>query len=231
MTKSDISGREYAPYSGITETCLIAGKSGMIYPGVRLENISFPLSISSMQGAICSCLGNGDQPAAVLISGKKPELYDQWVKEFGLDEPKSLPADAPVYDPFISEADDMAESLKELAKNAVTTHSDFPVSALLETDKGLVAGVNVEVEAWALGLCAERVAIFRAVSAGVTEFKKISVYAPKGDYSSPCGACRQVLAEWMPEKRITLHHGDGTQSGHFISELLPYGFTSKKLIS
>ena len=229
MTISNYSDRVYAPYSGITETCLIAGKSGMIYPGVRIENIAFPLSISAMQGAICSCLGNGDQPAAVVISGKKPELYDQWIKEFNLDEPDSFPDDAPVYDPFIAEIEDIAESLKELAGKAVTTHSDFPVSALLETDRGTVPGVNVEVEAWALGLCAERVAIFRAVSAGVTEFNKIHVYAPKGDYSSPCGACRQVLAEWMPRERIALYHGDGTRSGHFISELLPFGFTSKGL--
>jgi len=229
MKLNELKKHNHSPYSKTLEICVVVGKSGMAYPGVRLENISYPLSISSVQGAICSCLGNEDQPVSVLINGEKPELYQQWISEFNLNELTELPDNITWYKPLISKVDDISGYLEKLAEKAVTTHSSFPVSALLKVDDGFIPGVNVEVEAWSLGLCAERVAIFRAVSAGYKNFDRISIFAPKGDFSSPCGACRQVLAEWMNDKKVELYHGDGSKSQHFVSQLLPYGFTSGAL--
>lgn len=200
----------------------------MFYPGVRIENIAFPLTISAVQGAICSCLGNGDQPEVLFQKKPYSELQDWWTHEFSLQVKHTLPDSVDLYSPLI-EVSDLHESLNELSTKTMTPNSDFPVAALLQVKEGYVAGVNVEVSAWSLGLCAERVAISRAVSAGYNEFESLHIYAPKGDFSSPCGACRQVLAEWLPDKQIELHHGDGTCSRHYTSHLLPYAFTTESL--
>lgn len=221
--------RVYSPYSDTVEYCIVEGKSGIHYPGVRVENISFPLTISAVQGAICSCLGNDDEPAILYQPEPVSELLSYWLDEFELSHSKKLPASFNIFDPLLSNTIEPVQVLNDLIKKSRTQHSNFPVAALLEVDDGYISGVNVEVSSWALGLCAERVSIFRAISAGYREFRKITVIAPKGDFSSPCGACRQVMAEWMPRKQVELHHGDATISKHNIAQLLPHGFTSGSL--
>lgn len=221
--------RVYSPYSNTIEYCVVEGKSGIHYPGVRVENISFPLTISAVQGAICSCLGNGDEPEIIYQPEPASELLHYWLDEFDLSIKNELPANLNLYDPLLSITSDLESDLEELAQKSHIRHSNFPVAALLKIEDGFISGVNVEVSSWALGLCAERVALFRAISAGYREFEKIIVSAPKGDFSSPCGACRQVIAEWMPRKQVELHHGDATLSTHNITQLLPHGFTSGNL--
>lgn len=221
----------YSPYSGNKgDWCVVAGKSGTLYPGVRVENISFPLTITALHGAICSCLGNGDQPEAFYSESDNVELQSYWAGHYNLSRLSRPPGAEKLYDPFLAETGQEDTVLKRLTDSAVVPHSDFPVSALLYTGNGIVPGVNIEVDAWALGLCAERLAIFRAVTAGAGSFSKLQLYAPKGDFSSPCGACRQVLMEWMPGKNVELHHGGNTLSTHKIMHLLPYAFSSSKLV-
>ncbi len=230
MNINQLYKNAYAPYSDFKKDwCVVKGSSGTFYPGVRVENISFPLTISPLHGAICSCLGNGDQPVSFFADTASSELVKYWVDQFQLSELTVMPEKIDLYTPFHTELEKGDTMLEDLISSAVTIHSDFPVSALLYTEYGVVPGVNVEVDSWALGLCAERLAIFRAVSAGAKSFHKLSVKAPKGDFSSPCGACRQVLMEWMPDKVIELHHGDHTQSTHRIVDLLPHAFSSSKL--
>lgn len=233
MNKSrNISTRSYAPYSGQKEVCYVTGASGLYYPGVKIENISYPLTISAVRNAICSCLGNGDQPVGVVWFDGFPELSDFWITEFDLNVTDQLPSEIKMFNPFISVEDESAEILNELDKmcgQAVTPNSDFPVAALLKTDKGWIGGVNIEVSAWSLGLCAERVAIARAISHGCTQFDLIHVYAPKSEFCSPCGSCRQVLNEFMADKEIELHHKDRSHSRHFINHLLPFGISTNFL--
>jgi homotetrameric cytidine deaminase len=222
--------RVYSPYSDHkSEWCVILGASGVAYPGVRIENISFPLSISSIHGAICSCLADGDRPAAYATDTDELELETYWADQFSMKRLESIPNSTSVYDPLIKDIKEPEQELEKLTHQAVIPHSDFPVAALLETENGFVPGVNVEFESWALGLCAERVALFRAVTHGYTEFNRLLITAPKGDFSSPCGACRQVLMEWMPRGSIKLHHGDGSHSTHYTSDLLPFAFSSSNL--
>lgn len=220
----------YAPYSHSEEYCLVEGKSGLFYPGVRVENISFPLTISAVHGAICSCLANGDQPVSIYQDEPHSELLEFWIGEFNTKRLKSLPDSPTLFDPLLPRGSDINNTLKELAKNCVIPHSNFPVTALLETPDGYIPGVNVEVSAWSLGLCAERTAILRAITAGYGDnLGRLHIYAPKGDFSSPCGACRQVMAEFMPREQVVLHHGNQTSSSHFVKDLLPYGFTGSTL--
>lgn len=232
MTLDTLKKSVYSPYSTTNkknEWCIVIGKSNTAYPGVRIENISFPLTISSLHGAICSCLGNGDQPVAYYKESEEMELEPYLREEYALNILSAFPETAVWYDPLLPLTTDTDKALDKLIGQAVIPHSDFPVSALLETPEGYIAGVNVELNSWALGLCAERVAIFRAVSHGFSEFTKILINAPKGDFSSPCGACRQVMMEWMPGGKVELHHGDESISTHNVTDLLPHSFSTSKL--
>ena len=221
--------KAYSPYSGTEETCIVEGKSGFHYPGVRIENISFPLTISAVQAAVCSCLANNDIPIKLYQELPESELKQYWLEQFNLNASNSLPQNPNWFDPVLDKNINVIDTLEKLCSKSVTIHSDFPVTALLETENGFVPGANVEVSAWSLGLCAERVAVVRAISAGLGDFKTMHIYAPKGLFSSPCGACRQVLAEHMPDKPVELHHKKDSLTRHLTNHLLPYEFVTKSL--
>lgn len=232
MLEKTLLERSHVPFSGQGSACLIEGKKGFLYPGVRLEISSFPISISSVQAAVCSCLANQDEPISVKWFGNKPELFDFWCDLFRLSEMKKQAESLSLYDPMISTSDpDIL--LQTLLDFAVTPASDFPVSALLEIhvndQTAWVPGVNVEPGPWSLGLCAERVAVSRALSAGYDPSGIMKIHAPKAEFSSPCGACRQVLFETMPNYDLELFHGDGSRSRHTVFDLLPMSFLSTSL--
>ena len=86
-------------------------------------------------------------------------------------------------------------------KNAIAPYSNYLVGAALETSDGTVVyGCNVESKAYPTTLCAERVAIFSAISSGHKEFKWLSVATKDGAY--PCGSCRQIIAEYLGDAPI-----------------------------
>lgn len=226
---TEIEEFSHIPYSNTSEYCYVLGTSGAVYPGVRVENISFPLTIPADQAAICSCLGNKDRPEAIIRKKTEQQLTDFWIHKFDLVEMESLPVGADLYNPILKNVENVKQSLKELCKKSVSEESEFPVSALLRVKDGYIPGVNVEFKEWNIGLCAERVAISRALAYGYSQFLDIHIYAPKSEYISPCGACRQVLLELMPEQVAILHHDDQSQSKHQVSHLLPNGFISTSL--
>ena len=122
-------------------------------------------------------------------------------------------------------------------KMAYTPYSHFQVGAALLTEKGgIYRGCNIENAAYPATNCAERTAMFKAVSEGNTDFRAIAIVGgPKGkepkDFCAPCGVCRQVMAEFCdPETfRIVLMNGDGEIRDYLLKELLPLGFTGKAL--
>lgn len=121
-------------------------------------------------------------------------------------------------------ADD--EALLALARDAMTRsyspYSHYPVGAALRSKDGRVfQGCNIENASFGLTNCAERTAVFKAVSEGVTEFDTIAIAAKTMAW--PCGACRQVLNEFAPGLRV-LVTWDGHVEEKKLSELLPEGF-------
>jgi len=118
----------------------------------------------------------------------------------------------------------------EVRKRAYAPYSNYPVGAALRTRSGRVfTGVNVENAAYPHTMCAERVAIFKAVSEGETEFEMIAVATNNG--GSPCGGCRQVLAEFGLDIVVLITDGNGhLQKEMTVSELLPEAFTPKHLL-
>lgn len=230
--ENELLQRSRVPFSGTPSACLIEGTKGFLYPGVRLEISSFPISISSVQAAVSSCLANQDTPRSVTWFGNKPELFEVWVDAFGLREMSEKSAEQTWYDPLIhtSDPDILLQTLLDFA---VIPASAFPVSAMLQVQgneqTAWVPGANVEPGPWSLGLCAERVAITRAISAGYQPSEMMKIHAPKAEFSSPCGACRQVLFETMPSSDLELFHGDGSRSRHSVFDLLPMSFLSTSL--
>lgn len=112
---------------------------------------------------------------------------------------------------------------------AYCPYSQFPVGAALLCEDGTVfAGCNVENASYGLSNCAERSAIFAAISAGKTNFKAIAIIADTEDVCSPCGACRQVLAEFEVPF-VIMANLKGEAKMQTLEELLPLSFSHRDL--
>ena len=127
----------------------------------------------------------------------------------------------------------MKEKLIEMAKkardNAYAPYSNFKVGAALLTEDGeIFTGANVENASYGLSICAERVAVFKAVSEGKRKFKAIAVVADTEKPTPPCGACRQVLAEFG-DIEVIMANLKGDVKVMKLSELLPEAFTPEDL--
>ena len=120
----------------------------------------------------------------------------------------------------------LVELAKEAMKNAYVPYSHFKVgAALLAKDGTVFQGCNIENASYGATNCAERTAIFKAVSEGYREFEKIAVVASSGDYASPCGICRQILFEFLPEGKVILDSEEKGMVTYTVRELLPFGFS------
>ncbi|RDU23722.1 cytidine deaminase [Anaerosacchariphilus polymeriproducens] len=132
---------------------------------------------------------------------------------------------------------ELVEKALEARKFSYSPYSNFRVgAALLAEDGQIIKGCNIENAAFSPTNCAERTAVFKAVSEGITEFKAIAIVGGPGDeepseIAAPCGVCRQVLREFCdPEKFIVLlGKGDKTWKEYTLEELLPLGFAGKNL--
>jgi cytidine deaminase len=118
---------------------------------------------------------------------------------------------------------------REAMKRAYAPYSRFPVgAALLAKDGTVFAGCNIENASYGLCNCAERTALFKAYSEGVTEFAALAVVANTEKPVSPCGACRQVMFELCPEDMpVLLANLSGERLETTVGELLPRGFKMK----
>ena len=116
----------------------------------------------------------------------------------------------------------------ETSKKAYVPYSHFPIGAVLVAKNGQIfTGVNIENASFGLTNCGERTAIFKAVSEGVTDFEELIVYGETEKPISPCGACRQVMAEFFSEDlKVTLVAKDKSTVVMTVKELLPYSFTN-----
>ena len=114
-----------------------------------------------------------------------------------------------------------------MLERAYVPYSHFPVGAVLVTKDGSTyTGVNIENASYSLTNCGERTAIFKAVSEGAREFQELIIYGQTEKPISPCGACRQVMAEFFePDLPVTLVSKDKSTVVMTVKELLPYSFT------
>ncbi len=116
----------------------------------------------------------------------------------------------------------------EARTRAVAPYSGFNVgAALLSEDGGIFTGCNIENSTYGLTVCAERVAIFKALSEGVRKFKSLAIAADSQELTPPCGACRQIIWEFCGPIKITLVNLKGETKSYNMSDLLPHPFDSK----
>ncbi len=129
-----------------------------------------------------------------------------------------------------NEWDYLLKQAIEAREYAYAPYSNYKVgAALLTTDGKIYKGCNVENAAYSPGSCAERTAIFKAVSEGDLDFKAIAIVTPDG--GTPCGVCRQVIREFAPNLTIIV----GNLAGHYrvfaLSDLLPHSFGPDNLLT
>ncbi len=126
--------------------------------------------------------------------------------------------------------EELIDMAKEARKNAYAPYSKFKVGAALLTKSGKVfTGCNVENSSFGASMCAERVAVFKAVSEGEREFKAIAVVTDTDDPAMPCGMCRQVLSEFSMDIKVYAANLDGKVKTTTLRDLLPYAFTKEDL--
>ena len=122
--------------------------------------------------------------------------------------------------------DELKRRAREASKHAYAPYSGFRVgAAVLASNGDIHAAANVENASFSLAICAERNAIFQAVSHGVRRIDAIVVYTPTPTVTTPCGACRQVLHEFGPAALIVCCADDAAAERRFsLAELLPVAF-------
>jgi len=110
-------------------------------------------------------------------------------------------------------------------ENAFAPYSKFKVGAALEDTEGRIhTGCNVENATYGLTVCAERNAVFRAISEGVRKFRRLAVVADTDTLTPPCGACRQILWEFCGDVEIVLANLHGKTETYHLKDLFPKPF-------
>lgn len=120
--------------------------------------------------------------------------------------------------------DKLIDAAEEAASHSYSPYSGFPVGAAVLTAGGnIYAGTNVENASYGATMCAERVAIFKAVSEGEDKILALAVYTSAAAYAYPCGMCLQVLSEFAEDIPVIVA-GDAGMKRFTLSELLPHRF-------
>lgn len=124
----------------------------------------------------------------------------------------------------------LIDAARRARERAVADFSHFKVGAALETSDGtVVTGCNIENATYGLTMCAERVAMFKALSEGHRAFRRIAVVADTADPTSPCGPCRQILWEFGGNLEVILANLTEEKGRYLLKDLLPLPFDARML--
>ncbi len=126
--------------------------------------------------------------------------------------------------------EELAQKAVEAKMNAIPSYSKFRVgSALLTEDGKVFTGGNIESSSYSLTICAERVALFKALSEGYRRFKAIAVASDDPDFCPPCGSCRQVLNDFCSGIDVVLTNNKNELKIFKLGELFPFPFGDDNL--
>jgi cytidine deaminase len=124
----------------------------------------------------------------------------------------------------------LLEAATTARQHAFAAFSNFRVGAALETVDGqMITGCNVENATYGLTICAERVAVFKAISEGHRAFRRVAVVADTAEPTPPCGACRQILWEFGGDLEVILGNLSGEKARYQLKDLLPHPFDARLL--
>jgi len=148
------------------------------------------------------------------------ESHDTAWQPVTLDSGASAPSDPSA----------LVAAATEARERALARYSGFKVGAALETDTGVVVtGCNIENATYGLTMCAERVALYKALSDGKNVFTRVAVVADTDDPTPPCGSCRQLLWEYCGDIEVVLANLSQVKRRMRLSQLLPLPFDGRLL--
>ena len=245
---ANLTSHAYVPFSGAPVAAVLLLEDGSWIPGVRVESASYSLTIPALLNAWTTAVAllRMDVRAVVLSRPFRPEeaLFMEAPQFGGM---RAIAADAYVHGdlipepvnpmhPFLDVHEALApagavELARDVAARAFIPESRFPVGCLLEIGgQGLIPGVNVENEDWSRILCAERNALGTAVSYGfASQITGLYLSCPLAPRATPCGACRQLLAELAPAATLWMDQGEGAPLSSTAADLLPGFFSGNAL--
>lgn len=239
--------RAHVPYSGKATACVAVLADGSWIPGVRVETASFSLRISAIQNAVSSAVAMGREDVSLVVA--TGDVSDEQNLDYLRDcaaghfsviasgvyasthrpHPESLGA---LVSPFLMRPESgIAEidQAREVARRAYCPESNFPVGCVATAMNYSVPGVNVEHVDWSRIICAERNAIGTLITYGLGPANRIALSCPEGANCSPCGACRQVLAELAPDADLVTSGKSSDIIVQPVNELLPNAFVGDTL--
>jgi cytidine deaminase len=130
----------------------------------------------------------------------------------------------------LASSDPLIAAARRARENAVASFSHFKVGAALEAADGtVITGCNVENATYGLTICAERVAMFKALSDGHRAFTRVAIVADTDAPTPPCGACRQILWEFGGDLEVVLANLKDETGRHHLKDLLPLPFDARLL--
>ena len=238
------TARSYTPYSGEPRAAAALLSDGMWTCGVRVESASYSLVIPAATAVVAACVSAGRQDiAAIALSDTaRPDelaflqgtfagpaiqfaanvfIYGDIPTDIGARLPSSTACSS-----NFSPGEGIALA-RVAAGFAYAPLSNFAVGCVIRTKSGrLYRGTNVEHPDWTRGICAERSALSSAISNGECALEELYLSCLKDSTCTPCGACRQLIVEAMPDGIIWMNIGIAPPVSMALKELLPLSFTS-----
>jgi len=244
--------RAYVPFSETPTAAVLLLDDGRWIPGVRVESASYSLTLPALLNAYTTAVAAGvmDQVAAFVLSRpfrREEALYveelpqgpyeaaadDAWIRG-GWAGDGALPTVEnlllPTLDDGISDETEGIERARQVTRRAYVPASDYAVGAVLDTDAGLVPGVNVEHPDWTRILCAERNALGTVQSYALSAPEHLYLTCDEDPDGTPCGACRQLLVELAPDTTLWMDRHSGPPERSTTSALLPGSFRGQALL-
>jgi cytidine deaminase len=241
---ADVAKRSHAPYSGRQEGVVLILDDGTLVAGARVESASFSLVIPAATNALSTLASSGRDDVTALVASTPFTAHDHamlsqtFAGTFRLSGDalmlrrgiSSLPTLTSWLDPTVPRPSSGIDAAREIAQRAVVPESDFPVGCIAVTKEGIaVPGVNVEHEDWARVICAERNALGTLITYGLGTAASLYLTCLKDASGTPCGACRQLLAELAPEAEILMDRGNGEPLASSPLDLLPGAFAGSAI--
>jgi cytidine deaminase len=244
------AGRSRAPYSGRPEAAVLLLSDGTWIPGVRVESASFSLLLPAAVNAFSTAVAAARRDVVALALSRPARAEERLYLEATPAGPFAaaaadvfvpagtvapLPEVRRLLFPFLEAALPPTAVAgialaRDVARRAFIPESAFPVGCVFVTEEGrLLPGVNVEHPDWTRTLCAERTALGTAASYGLAGLCTLYLSCPLEPAGTPCGACRQLLAELAPETTVWMDRGEAPPERATPAALLPGSFSGQRL--
>jgi len=227
---------------------IILLSDGAWIPGVRVESASYSLEIPAVLNALSTLVALGRRDVVALALSRPfrpddvaylesfPDLHlivradDLLAARGPLPEPRDHPMTPYLDEPAPTSSAEGFALARRIADRAHVPESDFPVACVVETTSGrLVPGVNVEHPTWSRILCAERNALGTLISYGIDDVARMYLTCTREPGCTPCGACRQLLAELTPEAELWMDSPAPEGRSARAADLLPSFFSGNAL--